>query len=139
MNPVPAPVSGGVRIGLYKDSETFEGPYLELVDVILYLANTVWPNISIAVVILVRVCAEPKSSHLVYSKRAIRYLKETKENVILYRAHTGTDLLEYVDSYFAADHVVRKSTTVYLFQMKAGAVSWRSKKQTILFLSTSEA
>ncbi len=33
----------------------------------------------------------------------------------------------------------RKSTSGYLFQISGGAVSWRSKKQTCVALSTAEA
>jgi len=45
----------------------------------------------------------------------------------------------YVDSDFKGDHDKRKSTTGYVFTLAGGAVSWLSKLQTVVALSTTEA
>ena len=45
----------------------------------------------------------------------------------------------YVDSNFAGDLEKRKSTTSYMFTIGKGAVSWVSKLQSVVLLSTTEA
>jgi len=55
--------------------------------------------------------------------------------------YEGTDvqLLGYVDSDFTGDVDNRKSTMSYVFNLESGAVSWVSKLQKIVTLSTTEA
>ena len=45
----------------------------------------------------------------------------------------------YVDLDFAGDLDKRKSTTGYVFTLAGGAISWLSKLQTVVALSTTEA
>ena len=49
---------------------------------------------------------------------------------------TGTKLMKGTEDYNGVD---RKSTSGYLFQINGAAVSWRSKKQVCVELSTAEA
>jgi len=48
-------------------------------------------------------------------------------------------LLAYTDSDYAGDVDDRKSTSGYVFLLSEGAVSWSSKKQPVVTLSTTEA
>jgi len=54
--------------------------------------------------------------------------------------HEGTDirLHEYVNSDFAGDIDSQKCTTDYIFTLGSGAVSWVSRLQKIVALSTTE-
>ncbi|KAG3002479.1 hypothetical protein PC128_g21495 [Phytophthora cactorum] len=45
----------------------------------------------------------------------------------------------YCDSDWANDAEIRKSTTGFVFELAGGAVSWMSRRQTIVPLSTAEA
>ena len=45
----------------------------------------------------------------------------------------------YSDADWAGDVNDRKSTSGYLFMMNGGAVTWKSKKQSCVALSTAEA
>ncbi len=47
--------------------------------------------------------------------------------------------MAYSDADWAGDSEDRKSTSGYLFQIAGGPVSWRSKKQDTVALSTAEA
>ncbi|KAL2512358.1 Retrovirus-related Pol polyprotein from transposon TNT 1-94 [Abeliophyllum distichum] len=49
------------------------------------------------------------------------------------------DLVAYTDSDYAGDMKDRKSTSGYVFMMSFGAVSWSSRKQSIVTLFTTEA
>jgi len=48
-------------------------------------------------------------------------------------------LLAFTDSDYAGDEEDSKSTSGYVFLLSSGAVSWMSKKQPIVALSTTEA
>src|SRR3954468_17867296 len=45
----------------------------------------------------------------------------------------------YTDADWAGDLDERKSTSAYVFLLNGGAISWRSKKQGMIALSTMEA
>lgn len=71
-------------------------------------------------------------------KRVLRYLKGT----INYRLRYGNDqrgLIGYSDADWATDLDNRKSTSGYIFTMYGGAVNWRSKRQEVVALSSTEA
>lgn len=50
-----------------------------------------------------------------------------------------SNLLGFTDSDFAGDQDDRKSTSGYAFMLGTGAISWSSKKQLIVTLSTTVA
>lgn len=105
--------------------------------ILLYLVNTVRPDISFAGARLPLFCAKQRVSHWTAARRVLRYLNSTGEADILYRAVSELELLGFVDSEFAGYHTDRRSTAGYLFMLTSGSISWRSNKQTIVALSTS--
>ena len=82
--------------------------------------------------------ANPGKEHWNTVKRILRYIRGTSDAALCYG---GSDLTVrgYVDSDFAGDLDKRKSTTGYVFTLAGGAVSWVSKLQTVVALSTTEA
>ena len=72
-------------------------------------------------------------------KRILRYLQGTSNLGLLYSAQFDSTVSGYSDADWAGDVVDRKSTTGYVFFMSGGPVSWRSKKQSCVALSTAEA
>ena len=69
----------------------------------------------------------------------MRYVKGTKRFGILCTASECLALVGYTDSDWAGSVDDRKSTFGYVFHMVSGAISWASKKQPIVALSTVEA
>lgn len=70
------------------------------------------------------------------AKRAQRYLKGTVDYGIFYKKSGNKELVAFTDSDYARDLEERKSTSGYVFILSGGAVSWSSKKQPIVTLST---
>ena len=68
----------------------------------------------------------------------MRYLKGSSDIALWY---DGTDvhLHGYVDSDFAGDVDSQKSTIGYVFTLKSGTLSWVSRLQKVVALSTTEA
>lgn len=62
-----------------------------------------------------------------------------KDYWIQYRRGEEERLVGFVDSDYARDEDDRKSTSGYVFLCGEGAVSWASKKQPIVTLSTTKA
>jgi hypothetical protein len=74
-------------------------------------------------------------------KRILRYLQGTIDYGVLY-SKTDKDqrkLVGYCDSDWSGDKVERRSTMGYVFTLFNCPISWSSKKQTVVALSTCEA
>lgn len=111
--------------------------YKQIVGSLMYLTAT-RPDISNAVSLISRYMDTPSEFHLAAAKRILRYLKGTSNFGILYKKDEK-DLLGYTDSDYAGDLNDRKSTSGYVFMLNSGAISWCSKKQPIVTLSSTEA
>ena len=73
-------------------------------------------------------------------KHILRYLQGTPNLGIFYKAGRGNEeLISYTDSDYAWDLEDRKSTSGYVFMSGGGVISWASKKQLMVSLSTTEA
>src|SRR4051812_546770 len=82
--------------------------------------------------------ANPGEMHWKAVKRVIRYLKGTRNSTLEYR-HGANPLEGYADADWAGSIDNRKSTTGYVFTLHGGAITWNSKKQPTVALSTTEA
>jgi hypothetical protein len=83
----------------------------------------------------------PTEMHMMAIKRILRYLKGTLTHGVMYKHKTDRrfELVGWSDSDYAGDLNDRKSTSGYVFMLGTGVVSWSSKKQPIVTLSTTEA
>jgi hypothetical protein len=82
---------------------------------------------------------DPKECHLMAVKRILRYLVSTPCFGIWYPKGSTIDLIEYSDFDYAGWKVDRKSTSGTCQFLGRSLVSWSSKKQTSVALSTTEA
>lgn len=80
----------------------------------------------------------PKEADLQAAKRVLRYIKKTRDLALTYTP-TDDPLTGYTDSDWAGDVTDRKSTSGYVFNLHGAAISWKSKKQTFVALSSTEA
>ena len=81
---------------------------------------------------------KPIEIHLLVAKRILRYLQGTRDFGLIYKKGEKLELFGFTDSDYARDHDDRRSTSSYVFMLGIGAVSWSSKKQQIVSLSTTE-
>ncbi|KAG4035221.1 hypothetical protein PC123_g28655 [Phytophthora cactorum] len=80
----------------------------------------------------------PQEEHWVAVKRIFRYLQGTKTHGICFKPGDNIDFRGYSDADWAGDLADRKSTSGYTFMLMGAPVSWGSKKQSSVSLSTSE-
>ena len=116
-----------------------QGLYQFAVGILLYLSVGTRPDITYAVGNVAKFCANPNKHHWTAVKRIMRYLKGTVHVGLLYSRDGSKECIGYSDADWAGDLDDRKSTSGYMFQVSGAAVSWRSKKQTCVALSTAEA
>ena len=69
----------------------------------------------------------------------MRYLKGTVEYGIKYDTNQNINLEGYVDSYSVESSIDRKRTSRCCFSMGSSVISWFSRKQSYVALSTAEA
>nr|KYP56954.1 Retrovirus-related Pol polyprotein from transposon TNT 1-94 [Cajanus cajan] len=112
--------------------------FKQVVGSLMYLTVT-RPDLMFRVSLISRYMANPKESHWAAAKRLLRYLKGTLEYGIFYQEKTKTGLMAYSDNNYAGDLDDRRSTYGAVLLIGNGAVSWMSKKQPVVSLSTTEA
>ena len=139
--------------------------YGSVVGSLLYAAVSTRPDITYAVGVLSRFISNPQPHHWEAAKRVLRYLKGTAALGLYYRApghvsstssvsnlqsqsnkpgtaSAGSSLTigpVYTDANWGGDLDDRKSTSGMVAKMNGCAVSWKSKKQTVVAQSSTEA
>lgn len=133
------PMVPGCKLGKDEDGKGVNKTlYKQMVGSLMY-ATATRPDIMYSVSQVSRFMENPKELHFQAVKRIIRYLKGTCEFGLFYQRNGGKDLIGYTDSDYANDIEDRKSTSGYVFMMSEAAISWSSKKQPVVSLSTTEA
>lgn len=99
------------------------------------------PEIAYPVQVLSRYMQASGDEHWMAAKRVMRYLKGTRDLGIKYGVSDGDSLIleGYCDADWGNDKDTRRSTTGYVFQLAGGSISWASKLQPTVALSSTEA
>jgi transposase InsO family protein len=146
-NPIGTPMDPGAHLSSSMSPQSPEEqkvmdkiPYLSAVGTLQYLATSTRPDISFAVGVLARFNCNPGIQHWSAVKHLFRYLKGTLDYKLVYGP---TDSSELFITYTDADHGGNldngRSTGGYAIVIGGGAVSWSSRLQPIVALSTTEA
>ena len=142
--PISTPLETGKNfckvVGVDGD-EVDERMYQAAIGSLNYAAIATRPDISAAVGKLSQFMKNPRKEHWVGVKRILRYIRGTLDFGLRFCAKDSDDfvLLGYSDSDWAGCVDSRKSTSGQIFLLGGCAISWRSKKQSIVALSSTEA
>jgi hypothetical protein len=112
-------------------------PYREAVGSLMHLAVGTRPDIAFAVSTVAQYGANPGMAHWEAVKRIYRYLVGTKKLALTFG--TCKQGLEGFTDADGASQEHRHAISGYAFLLDGGAVSWSSKKQELVTLSTTEA
>jgi hypothetical protein len=112
--------------------------YRQIIGSLMYLTNT-RPNICFSVNTLSQFPVEPRHVHLVFAKHVMRYLKGTLDIGLSYDGDHDFTLSGYTDSDWVGSVSDRKSTSGCCFSLGSAMISWQSRKQSNISLSTTEA
>ncbi|WAO96990.1 Retrovirus-related Pol polyprotein from transposon TNT 1-94 [Fusarium falciforme] len=122
----------------YKATDKLKQWYAKAIGSLMYLMLGTRPDIAFAVSLCSRHLGNPTNEHQTAVKRIFRYLKGSHNLELVYQGKLQP-LLGYTDSDWAGDQETRKSTSGYVFNLGTGAISWSSKRQRTVALSSCEA
>jgi hypothetical protein len=112
--------------------------YQRAVGSLMYAMLGTRPDIAYAVSVVSRFAANPDQSHKAAVTRILRYLRKTVNYVLVFKG-TLSDLAGYTDADWAGDLSTRRSTSGFIFSVGSAVISWSSKLQPSVALSTCEA
>jgi hypothetical protein len=145
--PVFTPMSPGLNLSSAMGPSTPEEiaemqnlPYLNAVGALNYLAIATRPDIAYAVGCLARFNSNPGPAHWAAVKHLLRYLKGTVDLALTFAPNnTGETFRTWTDADHGGNPDNGRSTSGFLIKIGTGTVSWASKLQNIVTLSTTEA
>jgi hypothetical protein len=137
--PMKTPMPTNGHLDLDNDGKAVDQKvYRSMISSLLYLCAS-RPDIMLSVCMCARFQSSPKECHLMAIKRIFRYLVHTQNLGLWYPKGSNFTLLGYSDSDYAGCMVERKSTSGSCQFLGRSLVSWSSKKQNSIALSTTEA
>jgi hypothetical protein len=137
--PIKTPMPTNGHLDLNEEGKAIDiKVYHSMISSLLYLCASRL-DIMLSVCMCARFQANSKECHLVVVKRILRYLVHTPNLGLWYPKGSKFNLLGYSDSDYAGCKVDRKSTSGTCQFLGRSLVSWSSKKQNCVALSTAEA
>jgi hypothetical protein len=137
-NPVKTPMGINGHLDLNAGGKSVDQKvYRSMIGSLLYLFAS-RPYIMLSVCMCARFQTNPKEVHLRAVKRIMRYLVYTPKFGLWYPKGSTFDLIGYSDADWAGCKIDRKSTSGTCQFLGRSLVSWASKKQNSVALSTAE-
>jgi Reverse transcriptase (RNA-dependent DNA polymerase) len=114
-------------------------PYREAIGSLMYLMVGTRPDIAFAVSRMAQYVESPTVLQWKAVKHIMRYIKHTSDYGLEFGGSGNVDFKCFCDSDWGGDTATRKSTSGYIFCLAGGAISWSSKKQAVVALSSTES
>lgn len=138
-NAVSTPIDKYVQLE-EKTGVRTSAPYREVVGCLMYLAVATRPDIAFAVNYASQFLEDPEDVHWLLVKRILRYVKGSTSVGIRYEAGSkGSVLKAFSDADYAGQSDTRRSVSGIVFMYSGGPISWASRRQECVSLSTTEA
>jgi hypothetical protein len=117
--------------------------YMSAIGSLLYVSLGTRPDIAHAVNEVSKFMQNPCQEHWIAVKRIMRYLNGTINKCLVFK-NNNTDIKSlnieaYCDADWAGDKDDRKSTTGVVIKLNGNTISWLTRKQKTISLSTAEA
>jgi hypothetical protein len=136
--PLITPMQTSCKLSKDDDSKSIDQrQYRSIIGSLLYV-TTSRPDVMQAVGQVAQFQLAPKESHVLAVKRIFRYLKGTEDFGLWYPKGKDLSLIAYTDADWEGCVDDRRSTTKETFYLGECLVSWLSKKQSSVSLSTVE-
>jgi hypothetical protein len=133
------PMTTNIRKVRDSDSDPVDTSlYRQLIGSLIHLVNT-RPNICFAVNTLSQFQVEPRHEHWIATKHVLRYICGTLNYGLRYTASSDIQLHGFTDSDWAGSAEDRRSTSRTCFSLVSAMISWGSRKQKYVALSTAKA
>jgi len=137
-NPIGTPLEVGLQ--LVKANESDDAlPDREAVGSLMYLMVGTRPDLAFAIGKLSRFASCYGKEHWAAVKLVLPYVKGSVDKGMVYNKSASDNLQGFGDADWGDDYETRRSTTGFMFIFGGAAVSWDSKLQKTVALSTVEA
>lgn len=137
--PVDNPIVQNHKLGVFPDQvPTNKDRYQRLVGRLIYLSHT-RPDIAYAVGVVSQFMHAPSEEHMNAVVRILRYLKSAPGKGLFFAKNNHCEVEGYTDADWASNISDRRSTSGYFTFVGGNLVTWRSKKQKVVALSSAEA
>ena len=139
--PVATPVDQSTKLLPNEGEPVNKEQYQSLIGGLTCAITATRPDLAHALGTVNQFCSNPGEEHWKAAKRILRYIKGTIDYGITFDGNKETDvkLKGYVDADWGSNPNGRKSQSGYLFTVCGGVISWASKKQSVVALSSTEA
>jgi hypothetical protein len=137
--PIPLPSNWVPQLNKIKASPELLRQYQSIIGLLLYLMIGTHPDIAFVVTKLAQFSANLSQEHFEQAKYICQYLVGTRSYSLVFKHAPGKGLAAYSDSDWASDPITRWSVTGYFFTLAGGPVTWRSRAQTTVAYSSTEA
>eukprot|EP00268_Persea_americana_P008859 TRINITY_DN13467_c1_g2_i1.p1 TRINITY_DN13467_c1_g2~~TRINITY_DN13467_c1_g2_i1.p1 ORF type:complete len:401 (+),score=79.48 TRINITY_DN13467_c1_g2_i1:1121-2323(+) len=137
--PISTPMEVGLKLSKFDGKKVVHPTlYRSLVGGLVYLTTT-RPNLTYAASMLSHFMESPRDAYWEVGKRILRYVKGSQSHGLHYYKNENPSLVGFCDSDWARSVDDCKSTLGYVFNIGSSAVSWSSKKQSVVAILTAEA
>jgi hypothetical protein len=139
---VKTPMITGQRLEPFDGIATAESKqeFAAQLGSVMYAMTTTRLDIAFAVSSLAQHTNNPGPEHWKALQRIFHYLRSTIDFCITLGGATDEiKLAGYTDASFAEDSATKRSTGAYVFTLNGGPISWASRRQPTVALSTTEA
>lgn len=151
--PASTPLTPNLRLYRASDEEVqsfalLKLNYRSIVGSLMYLSQCTRPDLAHAVGVLSQHLERPALPHWNAAMQVLRYLKGTVNLGITYDGHKTSLVsgqksfsrpISHCDADWAGCKSTQRSTTGYIFTLAGGALSWKSRLQPTVALSSTEA
>ena len=114
-------------------------PYASAVGSIMYAMTCTRPDVSYALSMVSRYQQDPGEAHWTAVKSIMKYLRNTKDRLLIYGGESELRVSGYSDASFQTDRDDSCSQSGWVFLLNGGAVTWKSSKQGTVADSTCES
>ena len=135
----PLPAGYKPNVNTDEVSPQLRQRFQTVIGSLLYIMLGTRPDIAFAVTMLAQFSANPSQEHLDKALYICRYLLGTKNYALIYDGKSQLGLIACVDADWAADPIKRRSVTGYYLKLANGIISWQSRAQSSVALSSTDA
>ena len=114
-------------------------PYASAIGSIMYAMTCTRPDVSFALSMVSRYQSNPGEAHWAAVKNILKYLRRTKDMLLILGGEKELQVTGYTDASFQTDRDDARSQSGWVFLLNGGAVSWKSSKQDTVADSTCES
>ena len=138
--PASTPLSSGARLTKATATETLadQKEYQSMVGSLMYAMLATRPDLAQSIQQISQFSQKPTNTHEKAVKHALRYLNGTIDQGITYNGNLGMKLESWSDANWGGEEG-RESVSGFVFTLAGGAITYSSKKQGSVALSSTES